>query len=158
MFTQQKVVINFSAGCFSSTDSLGESAEADSRNAHNFSNSPICVLPITPFWGYWVISDRPSEQINGTAAAKESEEMGTSVFIPEGGPGVPSGSLLTQLRSPCLRGGMIQDAVNPWPQAVSFSRGAAGIKYKCRKLVSNTEPSTSSSGLVPEEEARDPDK
>lgn len=104
-------------------------------------------------------------QTNSTAAANESEEKDHCVYTGvEGGPGVSSDSLLTQLlplRSPCLKGGTIQDAIEPsWPQAVSFSRGAIGRKYKCRKLGSNTEPSTSSSGLVPEEEAReaDPDK
>lgn len=61
MFSQQKVVINFSAGYFSSTDSFGESTEANSRNAHNFSNSQICVLPITLFREHWVISERLSD-------------------------------------------------------------------------------------------------
>lgn len=159
--------MNFSTGYLSSTDSFGESTEANSRNAHNFSNSQICALPITiqgvlgNIWkAQWAPSARQIAQLLKSVQGKGDQCVCTRV---EGGPGVPSGSLLTQLlplRSPCLRGGTIQDAIKPWPQAVTFSRGAVGRKYKCRNLGSNTEPSTSSSDLFPKEEAREanPDK
>lgn len=47
MFRQQKVIISFSTGYFSSMDSFGESTETNSRNARSFSNSQICALPVT---------------------------------------------------------------------------------------------------------------
>ena len=61
MFRQQKVIITFSTGYFSSTDSFGESTETNWRNAHNFSNSQICALPVTLFREYRIKSKRLSD-------------------------------------------------------------------------------------------------
>lgn len=61
IFRQQNVIISFSTGYFSSTDSFGESTETNSRNARDFSNSQICALPVTLFREYQIKLERLSD-------------------------------------------------------------------------------------------------